>query len=77
MGGNDVGENNQSPSVQILNSEPIRRFNLPDSDSERSPVPRTDLTSNGAGLHLQMKMILPQTSTATNQGKFLPQGAAN
>ena len=75
MGVNGAGENNQSPSVQILNSEPIRRFNLPDSDSERSPVPRTDLANNGAGLHLQMKMILPQTST-TNQGKlFHPQGA--
>ena len=72
MGMNGANENNQSPSVQILNSEPIRRFNLPDSDSERSPVPRTDVVTaaNGSvtgangtstgGLHLQLKMILPQ-----------------
>lgn len=32
-----AGANQSSPSVQILNSEPIRRFALPDSDSERSP----------------------------------------
>lgn len=36
--GNQEGVANQSPSVQILNSEPIRRFNLPDSDSEKSPA---------------------------------------
>ena len=60
-GPNGEGQNGppQSPSVQILNSEPIRRFNLPDSDSERSPLfDRQRL--GGANFNLKMQRILPE-----------------
>ena len=61
-------EGNQSPSVQILNSEPIRRFNLPDSDSEKSPNhldrqrsnPIQSGGTNQSNFNIQMQMILPE-----------------
>ena len=51
-GEGQINAQNRSPSVQILNSEPIRRFNLPDSDSERSPcIDRSQfgLVNNASG----------------------------